>query len=119
MVCLFVRACVDALLVTPSAWQHHHQGSDDYIARLEKVVNKFVSTFPAEVEAAKSSAPAGEKLVGEAATAAADNFKNEGNDKLKARDFRGAIGAYSRVRAQPFFSLFCLFVLLLGFAAFV
>eukprot|EP00750_Incisomonas_marina_P031274 INCI7890.1.p1 GENE.INCI7890.1~~INCI7890.1.p1 ORF type:complete len:427 (-),score=107.43 INCI7890.1:80-1360(-) len=69
-------------------------GSDDYIARLQKVVNKFVSTFPAEVEAARSSAPA--KLVGEAATAAADNFKNEGNDKLKASDFRGAIGAYSR-----------------------
>ena len=70
------------------------EGSAEHVARLQKVVSKFVAAYPAELEAAHQD-PA-------ALTAAADEFKNAGNALLKQKDFPGAIGSYTQaIQTDP------------------
>lgn len=73
----------------------HGTGSEQHTARLKKVVEKFVSKYPTELEnAGTASKP---QLSAAEATEAADKFKAEGNEKLKAKDFRAAVASYTKV----------------------
>jgi hypothetical protein len=56
-------------------------GTQEYVSRLQKLVDKFVATLPGELEAAQAAAAA---AAGPEATAAADACKEEGNDNFKA-----------------------------------
>eukprot|EP00591_Stephanopyxis_turris_P003260 CAMPEP_0195511908 /NCGR_PEP_ID=MMETSP0794_2-20130614/4063_1 /TAXON_ID=515487 /ORGANISM="Stephanopyxis turris, Strain CCMP 815" /LENGTH=390 /DNA_ID=CAMNT_0040639593 /DNA_START=67 /DNA_END=1239 /DNA_ORIENTATION=- len=70
------------------------EGSEQHTARLKKVVEKFVSKYPTELEnAGTASKP---QLSAAEATEAADKFKAEGNEKLKAKDFRAAVASYTK-----------------------